>query len=143
MYKDLLYLGRDYPQRSGGFSKFREVLKANFVRTPVDTAEQLTRASARAKHAEKGKFEDNYRQRFLLTLRVGGVVLSLEIPRHETKVLQLVSRRSPRAPLQTVCGHYAHPFRVYMAQALILKTKFTTTATNKKMHNMVGPNLSS
>lgn len=92
MYKNLLYLGREYPQRSGGFSKFREVLKGNFVRTPVDTAEQLAQASARAKHAEKGESRDCFCQRFLLTLRVGGVVLSLEIPRHETKVLRLVSR---------------------------------------------------
>ncbi|KAL7665264.1 hypothetical protein ABC855_g2519 [[Candida] zeylanoides] len=53
MYKNLLYLGKEYPQRSGGFSKFRRTLKSNFARTPVDTAEQLASASARAKHVEK------------------------------------------------------------------------------------------
>lgn len=84
MYKNLLYLGKEYPQRSGGFSKFRRTLKSNFARTPVDTAEQLASASARAKHVEKGKSRHSDRQRLLLTRRIGGLVLSLEIPRHET-----------------------------------------------------------
>jgi len=50
LYKTLLYMGRDYPAQSGGYTKFRLALKSGFQNTQVSTSDDLDRA------VKKGEF---------------------------------------------------------------------------------------
>ncbi|CAH2356004.1 hypothetical protein CLIB1423_42S00342 [[Candida] railenensis] len=52
-YKTLLFMGREYPEQSGGYKKFRVVLKKHFQSTPADTEVQFQKAIEKAEYAEK------------------------------------------------------------------------------------------
>lgn len=54
LYKNLLFMGRDYPEQSGGYVKFRKVLKRNFQTTEIHGEEDLERALTKGKYIEKG-----------------------------------------------------------------------------------------
>ena len=62
-YKRLLFMGREYPDQSGGYNKFRVVLKKHFKSTPAGTDEEFGRAIAKAEHAEKGVYEVTSRRK--------------------------------------------------------------------------------
>lgn len=50
LFKQLLYMGKEYPQELGGYLKFSRVLKKNFRTTEANDEHQLTKA------LEKGQY---------------------------------------------------------------------------------------
>ncbi|CAG90154.2 DEHA2G03608p [Debaryomyces hansenii CBS767] len=53
LYKTLIYMGKDYPARSGGYQKFRRQLKAQFVNSPVRNEQDLAAALAKGEYIIK------------------------------------------------------------------------------------------
>lgn len=62
-YKTLLFMGREYPEQSGGYKKFRVVLKKHFQNTPAGTDVEFQKAIEKAEYAEKGMSRDRDRER--------------------------------------------------------------------------------
>jgi hypothetical protein len=54
LYKTLIYMGKDYPARLGGYQKFRRQLKAQFVNSPVRNEQDLAAALAKGEYIIKG-----------------------------------------------------------------------------------------
>lgn len=54
LFKQLLYMGKDYPIESGGYSKFSNSLKGAFRKTPVNSEEDLTQALKKGEYIIKG-----------------------------------------------------------------------------------------
>lgn len=44
LYKNLLFMGKDYPINLGGYEKFRRILKTKFQTTPVTNESELKNA---------------------------------------------------------------------------------------------------
>lgn len=55
LYKTLLYMGKEYPEKLGGYAKFRKVLKKNFQSTPISNPQELKEALNKGKFVEKGR----------------------------------------------------------------------------------------
>ncbi|QWU85983.1 hypothetical protein CA3LBN_000201 [Candidozyma haemuli] len=53
LFKQLLYMGKDYPIESGGYSKFSNSLKGAFRKTPVNSEEDLTQALKKGEYIIK------------------------------------------------------------------------------------------
>lgn len=53
LYRQLLFMGRDYPVQSGGYGKFRTQLKRSFEKTEVVSEEQLQKALAKGDYVVK------------------------------------------------------------------------------------------
>lgn len=54
LFKNLLYMGKDYPAESGGYGTFSSKLKNAFRKTPVDSEELLKRALDKGEYVIKG-----------------------------------------------------------------------------------------
>ncbi|KAK6198100.1 uncharacterized protein RJT21DRAFT_122968, partial [Scheffersomyces amazonensis] len=52
-YRTLLYMGKEYPQKSGGYDKFRRVLKLNFQSTKVENESELVQALEKVEYIKK------------------------------------------------------------------------------------------
>ncbi|GBL50555.1 hypothetical protein ACI3LY_001698 [Candidozyma auris] len=50
LFKQLIYMGKDYPADSGGYSKFSNNLKNAFRNTPANTEEELEAALKRGEY---------------------------------------------------------------------------------------------
>lgn len=54
LYKALLYMGREYPERSGGYGKFVVMLKRAFQETAIAGDGDLQRALEKGEYVKKG-----------------------------------------------------------------------------------------
>lgn len=54
LFKLLLYMGKEYPAESGGYTKFSRLLKQSFNQTAADTPEQLAAALKKGEYMIKG-----------------------------------------------------------------------------------------
>lgn len=62
LFKQLLYMGREYPAESGGYTKFSAALKAAFRKTPASTLRELQAALEKGEYVVKGMLETQHRQ---------------------------------------------------------------------------------
>jgi len=53
LYRVLLFMGREYPTQSGGYSKFRAGLKSKFQTTKITTENDMIQALARGEYVQK------------------------------------------------------------------------------------------
>lgn len=56
LFKTLLYMGKDYPIKSGGYDKFSGSLKSAFRKTTVTNKEELEEALKKGEYVIKGMF---------------------------------------------------------------------------------------
>lgn len=57
LFKQLLYMGREYPAESGGYTKFSAALKAAFRKTPASTLRELQAALEKGEYVVKGMLD--------------------------------------------------------------------------------------
>lgn len=57
LYKQLLYMAKDYPAESGGYQKLVAQCKLQFRKTPIETTVQLEQALAKGDYIIKGMLE--------------------------------------------------------------------------------------
>ncbi|ODV78359.1 uncharacterized protein CANTADRAFT_53237 [Suhomyces tanzawaensis NRRL Y-17324] len=53
LYRNLLYMGRDYPVQSGGYGKFRQVLKKSFQSTRAENEQDMAAALEKGEYVTK------------------------------------------------------------------------------------------
>lgn len=54
LFKQLLYMGKDYPAELGGYAKFSTSLKTAFRSTSINSGSDMTRAMEKGQHIMKG-----------------------------------------------------------------------------------------
>lgn len=54
LFKQLLYMGKEYPQQLGGYLKFSRNLKLAFRGTSITTEEEMKQALAKGQYVIKG-----------------------------------------------------------------------------------------
>ncbi|SGZ52382.1 CIC11C00000002968 [Sungouiella intermedia] len=59
LFKLLLYMGKEYPQESGGYAKFSQGLKRAFRSTSIQSEEDMTKALAKGEYITKGMCDDS------------------------------------------------------------------------------------
>lgn len=91
LFKQLLYMGKEYPAESGGYAKFAERLKAAFRNTNADTAQSMDKALEKGQHVTKGMFRPFGLSVSNTNSRVGSSLLPTSVQAPQKKLLQLTS----------------------------------------------------
>lgn len=60
LYKALLYMGREYPEGSGGYAKFAVMLKRAFRGAVVRDEDDLQKALEKGEFVKKGTFDPQW-----------------------------------------------------------------------------------
>lgn len=57
LFKNLLYMGKEYPAQSGGYEKFSRQLKRAFRNTPAQTPAEMESALQKGEYVTKGMWK--------------------------------------------------------------------------------------
>lgn len=85
LFKQLLYMGKEYPVESGGYGKFSRQLKTAFHKTPVVAHEDMEKALARGQFVTSGMYQTDFAGH--TNPRIGSTLLSTSIQTLEAKLL--------------------------------------------------------